>query len=672
MSLVPTRRIVFLLVLLSVFSGGAAWLLDRAMEGGRAFPFASGDRLEAWTVGEDEDVAFEKIQAGGGDFKPAGPDGRLVAPRGSVLWVRLTLNNDGDEARPGILRQNNSRSDEVGIYYRAGAAWKEWHAGESVRAGAAPAGVGRGFFLTIPAHSAETLYLRVRDRFGPVCDLRWHEPAGYMRRQGIAAACDGVYFGLLAGLLFYNLILYLRARQTDLIWYCAYLLTVGGWLLVATNRTLSLHWPLGSPLREQLLVALLFATAGFIARLARTSLELARLEPAWDRRLGWTEAAAAAAVVLVFGTGRWFTVEHVFSLGLSGGYLLGAAVLAAAWRVWRKGVRTGAYFVLAQTSLFVAVGQGIFIEMAGFGASDWRNLTVEIGSVVEMLIFGIAMAERVRRMHEEREQAQARALAEAGKREVLQAGFAGALAREVEARTADIMRLSAEKDRMMQLLGHDLRSPLAALDAGLLEILRDHAGGPDAPALERLRRQARVLATLVRDVLARADADQPSPVLPVVSFAVAEFLEEIVSLYRGRIEQKRQTIIVNAVEAGTVELAGSAGLLRQALMNLVDNAVKFTPEGGVIRVGARVESERLFIEVADEGPGLTAEDFAGLFKTNRALSARPTGGESSTGLGLVFVNEIVHRHGGQMLIDSIPGRGAVFGFTLPVIVGGGK
>jgi hypothetical protein len=99
--------------------------------------------------------------------------------------------------------------------------------------------------------------------------------------------------------------------------------------------------------------------------------------------------------------------------------------------------------------------------------------------------------------------------------------------------------------------------------------------------------------------------------------------------------------------------------------NLLTNAVKYSPPGSTVQVSVQPEGDGWRINVQDEGPGITEEDRQKLFEDFARLSARPTGGEKSTGLGLAIARRIVHAHGGEIGVDSIPGHGATFWFTLP-------
>ena len=109
-----------------------------------------------------------------------------------------------------------------------------------------------------------------------------------------------------------------------------------------------------------------------------------------------------------------------------------------------------------------------------------------------------------------------------------------------------------------------------------------------------------------------------------------------------------------------------ADRMREAIDNLISNAIKYSPIGGKIAVVVSHEHDNTIIRVADEGAGLSPEDLGRLFGRFQRLSAKPTAGESSTGLGLSIVKRIIDMHGGEVTADSAgPGQGSTFTVTLP-------
>src|SRR5262249_8029983 len=130
------------------------------------------------------------------------------------------------------------------------------------------------------------------------------------------------------------------------------------------------------------------------------------------------------------------------------------------------------------------------------------------------------------------------------------------------------------------------------------------------------------------------------------------------------LEKKGQRIEVNAPAGLTV--SGDPDRLREAIDNLVSNAIKYSPMGGRVGIAVAPEGDDVLIPVSDNGPGLSPEDMSRLFGRFHRLSARPTAGESSTGLGLSIVKRIVELHGGQITAQSPgPGSGTTFTIALP-------
>jgi len=118
----------------------------------------------------------------------------------------------------------------------------------------------------------------------------------------------------------------------------------------------------------------------------------------------------------------------------------------------------------------------------------------------------------------------------------------------------------------------------------------------------------------------------------------------------------------------SLRVRGDEPRIAEILDNLLSNAIKFTPPGGAIRVTTEAVDGRVHVHVRDSGPGLSPDELPQLF-TGRKLSPRPTGGEPSTGLGLVITKRLVELHGGQIWVESTLGEGSVFSFSLPRALG---
>ena len=142
-------------------------------------------------------------------------------------------------------------------------------------------------------------------------------------------------------------------------------------------------------------------------------------------------------------------------------------------------------------------------------------------------------------------------------------------------------------------------------------------------------------------------------------------LVEAVDGMRARAITKKIKLQLEPPE-GTAVIAGDAALLRQMVANLVDNAIKYTPDGGTVAVGLSIHDEQAAIHVADTGIGIAPDDQVRLFEKFYRIKRRDTADIPGTGLGLAIVKSIVERHGGRVWVESELDKGSVFHALLPL------
>jgi two-component system sensor histidine kinase/response regulator len=229
-----------------------------------------------------------------------------------------------------------------------------------------------------------------------------------------------------------------------------------------------------------------------------------------------------------------------------------------------------------------------------------------------------------------------------------------------------LQQLAEDRDELLGVLAHDLKNSLGGinLSAGLLctQAARFQDGRLTQLAENILRTSAQSLS-FVQEFLANAAADhgfalQLSAVNPV------EIARAVVRQYAEPSQRKNITIGTEFPTADVVVLA-DVSALDQVLDNLVSNALKFSPPGRNIWLSILPQTDFVACAVRDEGPGFTAGDQARMFRRYGRLSARPTAGEPSTGLGLSIVRKLVLGMGGELQCESQAGAGAVFTVRLP-------
>ena len=231
-----------------------------------------------------------------------------------------------------------------------------------------------------------------------------------------------------------------------------------------------------------------------------------------------------------------------------------------------------------------------------------------------------------------------------------------------------LQRANGFKNEILGTVAHDLKNPLGVIlgrTEMLTELITASASKESVTAqVEHIRDATRRLTSMVDHLISDAMADAFDISIRREPVDVAGLVSEVADANQPLAANKQQTIHVSA-PPNFVTMC-DADRMREAIDNLVSNAIKYSPIGGKITVLVMHEGKNTVIRIADEGAGLSPEDLGRLFGRFQRLSAKPTAGESSTGLGLSIVKRIIDMHGGQVTADSAgPGQGSTFTVTLP-------
>jgi signal transduction histidine kinase len=234
---------------------------------------------------------------------------------------------------------------------------------------------------------------------------------------------------------------------------------------------------------------------------------------------------------------------------------------------------------------------------------------------------------------------------------------------------AELAAASRHKSEFLANMSHELRTPLNAV-IGFTELLAAGTYGPLPPRvdepLQEIRQNAKRLMGLISDVLDLAKIEAGHMELSCAEYLVPEVVESVAAMMRPLAEQKGLALLVE-VEAGLPEGYGDAQRIRQALLNLAGNAVKFT-EVGQIRIRASRQEAAFLFEVADTGIGVPSEVLEQIFEAFRQADATVTRKHGGVGLGLSIAKRFVEMHGGRIWGESVPGRGSLFAFSIPIRV----
>jgi len=247
------------------------------------------------------------------------------------------------------------------------------------------------------------------------------------------------------------------------------------------------------------------------------------------------------------------------------------------------------------------------------------------------------------------------------------------LTRQLHQANAELNELNQIKNTFLGMAAHDLRKPIGAILAYVQFVLDEaELGAEHREFLAISRAAAADMKRLVDNFLDLAVIEANQLRIDLAPARAADILDAAMVLLRPLAQRKGVTLLADASQAGG-DMRLDAAKLQQVLLNLAGNAVEHSQGGQQVAITLRCKAtpggEELRCEVRDTGVGIAAAAQAHLFEAFTHTGSRKTGGERATGLGLAIALRIVEAHGGHIGVDSAPGQGACFWFTLPVTRG---
>jgi signal transduction histidine kinase/HAMP domain-containing protein len=247
-------------------------------------------------------------------------------------------------------------------------------------------------------------------------------------------------------------------------------------------------------------------------------------------------------------------------------------------------------------------------------------------------------------------------------------------AQYLEEQSDELTRLNEELAKANQLksdflanMSHELRTPLNSIIGFSDMLLTEEIGALSAMQrdfLETVARNGRHLLALIGELLDLSKIEAGRLHLTLEPLDVGDLLREAAENMRSQTEQHRHRLELD-LPAEPLQVTADRTRVRQVLLNLLSNAIKFTPAGGHLRLVGRAENGGARIEVVDSGIGIAPDDQPRLFREFVQLDMSASRQYEGTGLGLALCRRLVELHGGRIGVESTPGRGSTFWFTLP-------
>lgn len=558
----------------------------------------------------------------------------------STWWIKVPLRNSRQHALGGYLEANYALLDRLDIYLLPSAGpLQHQQGGDNYAFDQRPVKVRHLWFpLEVPPGDS-TLLLRVQTSSTVFVPLFFSTYAASAAEQETLMGLNGAYYGVLFAMFVYNLFLFMALRERAYFWYLVYIVNIG-LLGLSIDGLLFKMLPDQVALQAVSIYIIMFLHGLTSVQFSRHFLNLPQHFPRLDlgMRLLMLGILGSLLSAPLIGMAAWSIISSLAILVVS------LILLLAGIYTWSQGLRHGSYYVLAWSVLLVAF---VMITSASLGMEVfgvYSSAVVKVGVAIELLTLSLGLADRINQLKEE--------------------GF-----HSREAATRAEMENKA-KSRFLAKMSHEIRTPLNGV-LGMLQLLRSTPlDNHQRVYLDTINSSGHTLMAVINDILDYARIESGKLSLENIEFDLEQLLSDTLMLFTAQALDKRLRLYISLEGGVPQRISGDPTRLKQVLMNLLGNAVKFTEQGSVtLTVSRRSNSTgqyHLVFAVTDTGIGISESTRGQLFKSFSQGDSSTTRRFGGSGLGLAICKELVEMMGGGIELQSTPGQGTRFAFDIPL------
>ncbi len=562
----------------------------------------------------------------------------------SAYWVRIRLRSQAARTESWQLELGFPNMQEV-TCFRPGGEGKGF---DMVRTGTHHDFLTRNspyhhfvFRIPLPQGTEQTLYLRLRNDWAMIFPLTLWTPEAFIHSSRVDYLQLGLVYGALILLIIYNLFLWLALKERNYGYYVGVLTCTLLGHMVYQGLAGQYLWP-ASPHLTDLGMLVLFPVISILGMLFAISfLDTRKRSPVGHRViLGFIGVWLVIMVLFIFvDVGRM--VRVVMPLRLANSLVF----TTINYLIWRKGYAPARYFFLAWLMTAMTFIPFALVRLGVLPSFSLAEQGIRFGMILTGLFFSFALADRIQNLQQEifeHQKTQERL--------------------KIDKETAE--RSSEAKSRFLSMMSHEFRTPLNAI-LGYTDLLQRKPPMDSLmeSGLKTIEKSGRHLLQLIEDLLDLAKIEAGTVELAPHAFSLTEHLDTVASMIRLRAHEKGLEFIWDPPPGLPAMVHGDVRRLRQVLLNLLGNAVKFTRKGRVRLDVIRQTDHGLKFSIEDTGPGIPPDQQEAIFSPFVQIRNARNSGEGA-GLGLSLSRSMVALMGGSLHVDSLVGRGSTFWFSV--------
>ncbi|TWR97909.1 hybrid sensor histidine kinase/response regulator [Pseudomonas saxonica] len=586
-------------------------------------------------------------------FKPLDKDTLNAGYSHSAFWIKLDLRyqpQNPDTHRTWLLELAYPPMDQIDLYtpdasgnYRLAA-----RTGDSLPFESRDIKENNYLFeLNFIPGQPQTVYLRLASQGSIQAPITLWSAQAYLENQPVRIYILGLIYGVLLGMLVYNLFIYLSVRDTSYLYYIFYIASFGLYQLSVNGAAVQYFWP-NNPWWANASTPFLIGSAAFFGcQFARTFLQTAT----HSRKLDWALKAlmAVGVLVMVLALSTSYAVSLRLATGLALAFIV--TIFTAGIVAWARGLRVARYFVIAWSAFLLG---GLINTLMVLGYLPNMFLTMyssQIGAAIEVGLLSLALADRINAMRD----LQARTLQESGQ--------------QLAAMNQQLARTNKLKDEFLSTVTHELRTPMNGV-LGSIELIKTLDLTPELELYTQTAEgSAREMMHMVNGILSLTELQAGRLIVRSQPFSLKSLVQSLNIQFAPLAHTKGLEFSYEVASNLPDQWVGDSDKIRQCLECLLENAIKFTSVGDVIlRVTGKTSEEAgrwaLTFNVIDSGIGFVHQEQGELYQHFFQVDGSMTRSYGGLGIGLAICRRLVELLGGQLTHQSQPSKGSEFQLLL--------